>query len=611
MHKAYNGVELSDEQVLFLRHVLAGHNVLVDACIGSGKTLSIHEACRRSKGKRIVYFTYNRRLMEEAKGKIKLPNVEICTYHSFAGKYIGKAQKKSKGVRYCLKNLVEWKIPVPAYDIIIVDEYQDISYEMADLLRYVKQVKNNAQIIFVGDMCQKIYESTFNVIEFTREYLGGTGRYVKVKFTKCFRISPEHAQFLGKCWNKSIVGMNTDCKVEFTDNEEYVRSVLAQAEPKDILVLGPNGKGKRNILQNALEWGQSEKFNKFTLYSSIKEDDNFFGYRGDLSKSAIFTTFDSCKGLERDICVVVNWCKGYLKVRQEHKPDLETLKNIMLVAASRGKKHIIFFNPPAELDSDFDTSPLAVEDFRDLRDDDEPDLTACAISNMLKRVEIKLIDDCYSLLSRQLIKAKSTRISVKLHTGWIDLSPLIGMYVDSDFFIKHDLNKEYELVLNFSKKIHWDNSWDTIKKIKCIVANETGQHRYMYKVSNNFISDEAKSQIRNRLLTVFDGTEVVQQPCRVLLTGTKKHEKMLIGLSDVVVGDIVYELKFVRQLQVEHYIQLATYMVALNKEVGRLWNIYDNTMIEVRISDVNKFMRRLCDCVTNKKMVCTGHSVIS
>ena len=40
-------LKLSSEQQLFIEKALQGENILVDACIGSGKTTAIQELCNK------------------------------------------------------------------------------------------------------------------------------------------------------------------------------------------------------------------------------------------------------------------------------------------------------------------------------------------------------------------------------------------------------------------------------------------------------------------------------------------------------------------------------------------------------------------------------------
>lgn len=65
-------VDFTDEQLSVLDFAKEGYDVLVDACIGSGKTTVLQEACRVLKlaGKKVLYLTYNRRLLEEARKRI-------------------------------------------------------------------------------------------------------------------------------------------------------------------------------------------------------------------------------------------------------------------------------------------------------------------------------------------------------------------------------------------------------------------------------------------------------------------------------------------------------------------------------------------------------------
>lgn len=63
---------LSDEQQLFINKAKEGNNILVDACIGSGKTTAIQKlCCDLPENVNILYLTYNKLLKLDAKSKIK------------------------------------------------------------------------------------------------------------------------------------------------------------------------------------------------------------------------------------------------------------------------------------------------------------------------------------------------------------------------------------------------------------------------------------------------------------------------------------------------------------------------------------------------------------
>lgn len=143
------------EQKNFINKGLEGNNILVDACIGSGKTTAIQELCNRfPENKHILYLTYNKLLKADAREKIIQSNVDVHNYHSFAWSAL-----KQKGVRAGINDLIQAflfiKPDIPHYDVIILDEYQDINQEIADELIYIKSYCGSPQIIAVGDLCQK------------------------------------------------------------------------------------------------------------------------------------------------------------------------------------------------------------------------------------------------------------------------------------------------------------------------------------------------------------------------------------------------------------------------------------------------------------------------
>mgnify|MGYP002235975139 FL=1 len=100
--------------------------------------------------RRILYLTYNRLLKLDAKDKIKNGNVLVQNYHGFASLLLNK-----KGIRNCgqgeqLAMVLEKKIPIPPIDTLIIDEYQDINDEIAELLKYIRSKNPGLQIVAVA-----------------------------------------------------------------------------------------------------------------------------------------------------------------------------------------------------------------------------------------------------------------------------------------------------------------------------------------------------------------------------------------------------------------------------------------------------------------------------
>lgn len=103
---------------------------------------------------------------------------------------------------------------------------------------------------------------------FINEFLG---KYERLEFTKCFRLSNELASMLGRIWGKKIDGVNDNCTVvEMTMNE--VVEYLKKLEPRDILCLGARNGDMSDVL-NILEERYPETFNKNSVYASIADTD--------------------------------------------------------------------------------------------------------------------------------------------------------------------------------------------------------------------------------------------------------------------------------------------------------------------------------------------------
>lgn len=584
--------DLSDEQKELIQRTENGENVLVDACIGSGKTTAIQVLCNEFSDKRILYLTYNRLLKIDAKSKITARNVCVTNYHGFAFMALSKMNIRA-GISDLIQSFNRHKPALPHYDMLVLDEYQDIEQEIAEMLLHIKAQNPDIQIIAVGDMKQKIYDkTTINVPVFINDFLG---EYTVMQFTKCFRLSSDIASRLGNIWEKNIKGVNRNCHVEsMTFNE--ITEFLSNQKPSDILCLGARTGAMSKVL-NILERDYPETFNKKTVYASIADEDR--SSSAPTNDTAIFTTYDSSKGLERKICVVFDYTEEYWQLRLD-KPmvDYEILRNIFCVAASRGKERIIFaknfkYNPLS--DRTLSTRPLIKNGYK----------KPFNVSEMFSFRYKEDVEECYGLISSKRISNDDEPIYIKGNDGLIDLSPCIGIYQEANFFRNYDIDSE----IAYSRDMHSDRpplkikkNADLEEKILYLTAYETYYDRYVTQVICPFVTNEQTDKIYNRLKTVFTPDETVQKECSIKFYDNSGKGYEICGRADVLKDDVVYELKFVSELNHEHFLQCACYMIALGLKKGVLWNTQNNAMYEITIPDRAAFINAVVKTITKQSV---------
>lgn len=586
-------LELSSEQQLFIEKAMQGKNILVDACIGSGKTTAIQNLCNQLPStKKVLYLTYNRLLKLDAKSKIKKRNVTVTNYHGFAYMIL-KRNGISAGISDLIQKVIQIKPFIKKYDILIIDEYQDIEQELAELLQLIKDSNPQIQIIAVGDMEQKIYDkTTLKVESFMKGFLE---EHLRLKFTQCFRLSNNLASMLGRVWKKQIIGVNDSCKVEEMSKEDII-PFLSEQIPADILCLGARTGAMSDTL-NILEEKYPDKFNKNTVYATISDYDSM-GKTEPKEDSAIFTTYDSSKGLERKICVIFDFTESYWSVRISKPQQLYTiLRNIFCVAASRGKNQIIFVKSDEAMLSE-KTLSTYVETNQKFED-----------VGMSKMFDFKFKEDvekCFSLLKvSKLEQTNNSIINIKSADALIDLSPCIGIYQEADFFDHYQIDEDIKLEILLNPELNGLYT-EAVKnstlnnKILFLVSLETKQKRYRTQVVTPFVSEAQSALMRARLETRLTRNENAQVPCRIDFYDPQNGKPIFSakGFADVVKDDMVYELKFVSELTHEHFLQCACYMVAMKLQKGILWNTRDNTLYEIEVPDRKGFLNAVARTVT-------------
>lgn len=589
-------VTLTKEQEEFIARGKEGRNILVEACIGSGKTTAIQILCDEiGQNKKILYLTYNKLLKLDARAKIRNRNVCVTNYHGFAYTALDR-QDLHAGISDLIQTFNREKPPVPRFDVLIIDEYQDIEQESADMLSYIKSKNPAVQIVAVGDMEQKIYDkTTLDVSAFIQDFLGD---HLTLTFTQCFRLNAQLAETLGRIWQKRIVGVNQSCKTEVMNVTEAIGFLAAQ-DPADLLCLGSRTSIMADVL-NVLESDYPERFNKRTVFASISDRDST-GATEPRADSAIFTTFDASKGLERKVCVIFDFTESYWRMRISRPEQKYTiLRNIFCVAASRGKERIVFVTGG---------EPLLSEKTLSVDTKEGTGRIALNISEMFDFKYKEDVEKCFGLLKIEKSVQDGGIIKIRNRDELIDLSPCIGVYQEAMYFTNYEIEKEILLFLDLHRNKRYlyperDRDLPLEEKILILTALETGQDRYKMQVRKPYIMPAEREQLTRRLQTMLSPDETIQVGCSISFSDRKngREKYYAAGFADAVKGDAVYELKFVEELKHEHFLQCACYLVALDRKRGILWNTRNNEMYTITVPNRRKFLSAVARTISKNKL---------
>lgn len=585
-------MNLSKEQDSFIEKALAGFNIIVDACIGSGKTTTINILCNKYTewypNKKILYFTYNKLLKLDAQEKIKNQNVEVTNYHSYAYQIL-KKYNITTNIQDLLPTLLKGDYNLNKYDLLIIDEYQDINLEISQMLTKIKNQNPNLQIIAVGDMKQKIYDfTTLDIWQFINDFITDN---ILIEFTKCFRLNKDHANRLGKIWEKEINGVNENCEIlEMSKNE--IIEFLAKKDTSEILCLGST-MGEMIKILNKLESTYPDKFNKKTTFASIDPSGRSANIKPN-SQNAIFTTFDGSKGLERPICVITDFTQDYWHNRQEiPNTKYEILRNIFCVAASRGKNKIIFLKSSKPLTDDILSTPFD---------------SILTYDNMFTNIMLNFkfkedVDNCYNELKIIKIQTNNTSlIDIKNKDNLIDLSPCINIYQKAVFFENFNIDDEIDCLEQELEITERDpniilNSLD--KKILYLTSLQTTQSRYYNQIQSLHISENTTELVKQRLSEHFNTNDDINR--NYIITFGKNEistDFKISGTADIIKDDKAYTLIFNDQLSHEHFIISAVNMLGSKQKEAFILNIKTNDLYEIQIPDLNLFLDKLITCIT-------------
>ncbi|CAK7994693.1 AAA domain-containing protein [uncultured virus] len=358
----------SDEQLQIVEAAEKGHNIIVEATAGSGKTTTILQIATQLQDKRILQITYNARLKCEVRNKVSqlnLDNLDVHTYHSLCVKYYKSGFDDS-----ALIDVLRHDRPLKTrdtFDLVIFDETQDMNDSYYRLVKkFLKDSQDSEyQLIFFGDSRQSVYGFSGAKPDYlirANEYWTDHS-FVRYQLTVSYRLTPEIAKFVNHCMidtdlirtvkpsNKKVRYIS-DCKPEKDAKGEwdytigiyqYLSAMLKKGDckPEDIFILTHSIK---ETASNGRATGAAQLMNNLSkdgiLVYKATDDEKFNDKLAE--GKLVFCTHHGCKGMERPIVVIVNFCEEYFTY---YAKDLnpKICPATLFVAATRASRELIVY----------------------------------------------------------------------------------------------------------------------------------------------------------------------------------------------------------------------------------------------------------------------------
>ena len=355
--------QASDEQRKITYHVMEGYNVCTKATAGSGKSTSIIYLAQSLPHKRILHMTYNSMLRKEFNEKVdnlKIDNIDVHTYHSIAVRHFSSNAHTDSGLRGILRNKTNVLFPFPVYDIVVIDECQDMTSLYFEFVNYfLNTFSSKIQLVILGDELQGIYEFKGSDVRFLTmaEDLWKNKPFLKTNvFHHCtlktsYRVTNQMAQYI----NTSMLGCNNENKVlqacrdgppvQYIRNTTYaterivvniINRILDEGDlPSDIFILASSVKGTTSNVRK-IENALSQKGIPCYIpnIDTEKIDERV------VDGKIVFSTFHTVKGRQRKYVFVVGFDESYMTYSARNL-DKNICPNTLFVACTRST-HLLF-----------------------------------------------------------------------------------------------------------------------------------------------------------------------------------------------------------------------------------------------------------------------------
>lgn len=363
----------NNEQLAIIKNIENRYSVIVQASAGCGKSTTVLNIANKFKNYKILQVTYNRHLKDEVcekRDNLKLYNLEIQTYSGLFVKYYNHDSCRSIDIDDILNNNSLPINTMKLYDLIIIDEAQDMNIRYYRLMhKFIRDMykeypyNNNIQIMIMGDDKQAIYE--FGEDPSDRRFLSKVSSlwpsFTNIKsnlLIETFRCTKQISSFVNDILFgglRKLVSYKDGPKIRYLKKNGFsvhkelatmIQGFLSGKNPSnkkykndDIFVLAysTNHDKRVNLLENEL----AER----NIKCHVTKDNIDYESKGDILKNKIvFTSMHKSKGRERAICIVIGLDDNFYFMDKENKRNRSECPNELYVACSRALEYLIILD---------------------------------------------------------------------------------------------------------------------------------------------------------------------------------------------------------------------------------------------------------------------------
>ncbi|KIM25256.1 hypothetical protein M408DRAFT_74647 [Serendipita vermifera MAFF 305830] len=469
-----SSIKASDEQQAVVASVTKGHNVVVSARPGSGKTATATYVAEKNRNKPILVLTYSKSLQLKTERDMKtagLDNVDVYTFHSFAGKmYDTIVENDDRLLQVCTSG--NQPILPKDYEIVVLDEAQDLTptlyqFTCTLLSALARSLPKPPTLLVIGDPRQAIYdyqEADARYLqrapELYSEYCPGT--WDNLPLTTSFRLTEPTGNLVNVCSNeKYIHSLRPGPKPIYAianmwDSNALAKFLLPYIKkygPENTAIIAPSVKTRSPIanIANGLC-----RFYKIPIAEPMSDDGRL---DEDIIRNKLpIATYHQFKGDERDLIILFGADASYFRYFARTLPNNE-FPNTLFVAMTRGKQLLVIVKSDKE-----DSLPFVSE--AKLHD-------ACEVVNVSIS---KPSPQESSSISNPVSKPKYMRVSELVkHIPEQKLAQLIRGHVQ---VIKHSsrsatIDIPNKICTNRKKRF-----WESVSDINVVAITAAFQHQW-------------------------------------------------------------------------------------------------------------------------------------